>query len=56
MVDAEDGKTKLAKLLTQDAEAMFHGLPAGRNVLVSVTTRNATGESQPGGAVAAEVP
>ncbi len=46
----------VAELLTQDAEATFSNLPAGANVKVIVTARNATGESQPCDAAAAVVP
>ena len=42
----EAGDTMLAELLTLDAEATFTGLPSGTKVNVTVTARNATGESQ----------
>jgi len=48
--------SELAELLTQDAEATFQNLPAGKNLKVVVSARNATGESQPCDAVAAVVP
>lgn len=39
-----------------DVEKTISNLPAGKNVKVIVTARNATGESQPRDAVAAMVP
>ncbi len=55
VTNAADG-TELAEQLTQDAEATFDSLPAGANVNVAVTARNATGESQPCDAVSVGVP
>jgi hypothetical protein len=48
--------TELAEQLTQDAEATFANLPTGVKVNVTVSARNATGESQPGEPVLALVP
>jgi hypothetical protein len=55
LTNPADG-TKLADKLTQDAEATFDNQPSGTQVNVTVSARNATGESQPSTAVAAVVP
>jgi len=48
--------SELAGDLTQDAEDTFNNLPAGTKVLVTVTARNATGESLPCAPVTIVVP
>jgi hypothetical protein len=50
------GGGQLAEELTQDAEVVIANLPAGANVSITVSARNATGESQPTAPIAAAVP
>jgi hypothetical protein len=50
------GGAQLASELTQDSEISIPGLPAGANVNITVTARNAAGESQPTAPVTAVVP
>ncbi|HTX22685.1 MAG TPA: fibronectin type III domain-containing protein [Candidatus Aquilonibacter sp.] len=47
---------QLAQDLTQDAEDTLNQLPSGAQVKVTVSARNATGESQPSAAVTVTVP
>lgn len=47
---------QLAMELTQDSELTVTGLPAGANVSITITARNAAGESQPTEPVTAVVP
>jgi hypothetical protein len=55
LLNAADG-AELAEQLTQDAEVSIGNLPAGANVNITVTARNAAGESQPSTSIAAVVP
>ncbi|HUB86448.1 MAG TPA: fibronectin type III domain-containing protein [Verrucomicrobiae bacterium] len=48
--------SQLAQDLTQDAEDTLSQLPSGAQVKVTVSARNATGESQPSAAVTVTVP
>ena len=48
--------SQLAQDLTQDAEDALSQLPSGAQVKVTVSARNATGESQPSAAVTVTVP
>ena len=50
-----DGKT-LAEVLPQDSEATLTGLPVGVTVKLTVTARNAAGESPASEAIAVDVP
>jgi len=50
------GGAELANQLAQDAEATISDLPAGVNVSITVTARNAAGESQPSDPVQIVVP
>jgi len=50
------GGAQLASVLTQDSEVSIGNLPAGANVNVTVTARNAAGESQPTAPITAVVP
>ena len=50
------GGAELANVLTQDSEVVIPNLPIGANVNITVSARNATGESQPSAAVSAIVP
>ena len=50
------GGAQLASMLTQDSEVSIGNLPAGANVNVTVTARNAAGESQPTAPITAVVP
>jgi len=47
---------KLAEELTQDPEVVIANLPAGASVNITVSARNATGESQPTAPITAVVP
>lgn len=50
------GTTVLAEKLSDEPEAMFNGLTAGANVSITVSAKNATGESQPSAPVTVTVP
>jgi hypothetical protein len=50
------GGAQLAEQLTQDAEVVIPNLPAGATVFITVTARNAAGESQPTAPITAVVP
>ena len=50
------GGAELASVLTQDCEVMIPNLPIGVNVNITVTARNAAGESQATAPVTASVP
>jgi hypothetical protein len=56
MVTNAADNTEVAELLTQDAEATFGSLVTGTKVNVTVTARNATGESQPSAIITIVVP
>ena len=55
VTNAADG-TVISQRLTQDAEATFDDLTSGTKVNLTVTARNATGESQPSAPVTIVVP
>jgi hypothetical protein len=49
------GGAELANVLAQDSEAMIERLPVGATVSITVTARNATGESQPTAPITAAI-
>jgi hypothetical protein len=50
------GGAQLASVLTQDAEVVIPNLPVGATVFITVTARNAAGESQPTAPITAVAP
>jgi hypothetical protein len=50
------GGAQLAEELTQDSEAVIGNLPVGATVNITVSARNATGESQPTASITVVVP